>query len=75
MPDNPERDYDSRSGQQVVSTNKALPKLLSVTQLAQIHVSDPPIGKALKTIVDYINKNVPPPQGTKIKPRLPTNHK
>ncbi len=58
-----------------MSTNKALPKLLSVPQIAVIHTSHPEIGKAIKTIVDYINKNVPPPQGTKIKPRLPTNHK
>ena len=52
-----------------MSSNKEKPALLSIPQIAQIHLNHPPTGKAIQDIVDYINKTVTPPQGTKIKPR------
>lgn len=56
-----------------MSTNKAKPELLSLPQIADIHTHHPPTGKALQAIVDYINKMVPPLQGTKIKKRAAGN--
>lgn len=52
-----------------MATNNAPPKLLSIPELAGIHVSHPPIGKAIQAILDYVNKNVTPPQGNKIAKR------
>lgn len=45
------------------------PELLNIPTLASIHLKDPDVGKALQTIVDYINANVTPPQGNKIATR------
>ena len=52
-----------------MSTNKEQPSLLSVPQQADIHLNHSPTGKAIDTIVEYINKTVTPPQGTRIKKR------
>lgn len=52
-----------------MSTNKEQPSLLALSTLAKIHTSHPEIGRGLQEIVDYINKTVTPPQGTKIKKR------
>ena len=56
-----------------MSTNKQAPGLLSLSTLAKVHTSHPEIGRSLQEIVDYINQNITPPQGTKIKPRNPGN--
>lgn len=53
-----------------MATNKAQPQLLSVSTLAKIHTTHPEIGRGLQEIIEYINKNVTPPQGTKIKKRV-----
>lgn len=53
-----------------MATNKAKPQLLSIPQLAQIHLNHEPTGKAFQTIIDYINKNVTPTTGTKIQKRV-----
>lgn len=52
-----------------MATNKEAPGLLSIPQLAEIHLNHAPTGKALQTIIDYINKTVTPPTGTRIKKR------
>lgn len=52
-----------------MATNKAQPQILSVPQLAEIHLNHPATGKAIQTIIDYINKTVSPVTGTKIKKR------
>lgn len=52
-----------------MSSNKAQPQILSVPQLAEIHLNNPATGKAIQTIIDYINKTVSPVTGTKIKKR------
>ena len=57
-----------------MATNKVPPSLLSIPQVAKIHVTDPSTGKALQTIIEYINKTVTPPQGNKIAKRLPRTH-
>lgn len=49
----------------MASNTAKSPKLLSIPQLGGIHQSHPPIGKALQTMLDYINKNVTPKQGNK----------
>lgn len=41
------------------------PKNLTVSTLAKIHVLHPEVGKALKEIIEYINRNVAPKQGNK----------
>lgn len=41
------------------------PKLLQVSTLPKIHLTDPHIGKAIDDIVKYINKNLTPRQGNK----------
>lgn len=43
------------------------PKPLSIPQLTAIHQKNPEIGKAIQTILEYINKNVTPKQGNKVK--------
>jgi len=47
------------------------PQLLSIPQIDEIHLAHPPTGKAIQTIVDYINRNVNPVQGNKVAPRNP----
>lgn len=42
------------------------PKLLTLQQLNKIHITHPDIGKALQSIVEYVNKNVTPKQGSKV---------
>lgn len=44
----------------------AKPKKLQIETLPKIHLTDPHIGKAIKQIVDYINKNVTPVQGNRV---------
>jgi hypothetical protein len=56
-----------------MSSNKSKPKLLSVPQIAQIHIFHAPTGKAIQAIVDYVNKTVVPATGTRIAPRKPRN--
>lgn len=46
-----------------------MPQNLSLPQLTKIHISHPEIGKALQTIVEYVNQNVTPVPGTKVSPR------
>lgn len=48
-----------------INTNNQ-PSLLNIPSLAGIHLRDPEVGKALQIIVDYINENVTPPQGTRV---------
>lgn len=47
-----------------MADNSNQTKLLQLSSLPKIHLSDPHIGKALQDIVDYINKNVAPKKGT-----------
>lgn len=53
----------------MASTGLSKPKLFVIHELGGIHQSHPPIGKALQAIVDYINRNVQPVQGTKVAPK------
>lgn len=53
----------------MASTGKAKPQALSIPQLAIIHQKHPEVGKAIQTILEYINKNVTPVQGTKVAPK------
>lgn len=51
------------------NTGKAKPQLLSIPQLASIHHNHPETGKAIQTIMEYINRNVVPIQGDKVQPK------
>jgi hypothetical protein len=53
----------------MASTGKAPPQLLNLPEIAGIQTTHPPIANALKKIVNYINSNVSPVQGTKIATR------
>ncbi len=50
----------------------ANPQKLDIPQLGDIHITHPPIGKALAAIVEYVNRNVTPVPGTKVTPRKTT---
>lgn len=50
----------------MANTASNKPQLLSIPQIEDIHRNHPPTGKAIQSILDYINGNVTPPQGTKI---------
>jgi hypothetical protein len=54
-----------------VATNKSKPKLLNISQIPKIHVSHPEIGKAIQSVVDYVNKSIVPVQGNRIAKRVP----
>lgn len=41
------------------------PRNLSVSTLPKIHQMHPEVGKALKEIIEYINRNLAPKQGNK----------
>lgn len=56
----------------MASTGKSKPQLLAVPQIAQIHLNDPATGKAVQTIVEYVNKNLPAAPGTRVAPRPKT---
>jgi len=43
------------------------PRNLDLPTLNKIHLQNPEIGKALQKILEYINKNVTPVQGNKVK--------
>lgn len=51
-----------------INTNNQ-PQLLNLPSLPAIHLKDPEVGKALQIIVDYINENVIPAQGTRVATR------
>lgn len=53
----------------MANTGKSKPQLLQIPQLAEIHLNHPPTGKAIQTILEYINKNVTPAQGNRIEPK------
>ena len=40
---------------------------LTVAQLEKIRQQNPVLGEALQNIIDYINKNVTPKEGSKVK--------
>ena len=50
----------------MANTGKASPQLLSIPQIAAIHQFHPETGKALQTILEYINKNLIPKQGNRV---------
>lgn len=52
----------------MANSGKSKPSQLSIPQIADIHLNHPPTGKALDTIIEYINKNLPPVQGNKVAP-------
>jgi hypothetical protein len=43
--------------------------LLHVEQITSIRSNHSPTADAIQKIVDYINKNLVPPQGTKVQPK------
>ena len=43
----------------------AKPQLLNIPELEQIHKEHPRVGKAIQAILEYVNRNVTPAQGTK----------
>lgn len=45
------------------------PPRLNITQLGGIHTENPPVGKALQQVADYINENVTPAPGNKVPTR------
>lgn len=45
------------------------PQKLAIPQLTGIHQSHPEVGKAIQTIMEYINLNVNPVQGNKVTPK------
>jgi hypothetical protein len=52
-----------------MANNPTAPQKLTLPQLADVHLSNPPIGKAIQTIQEYINTNVTPAPGNKVPTR------
>jgi hypothetical protein len=52
-----------------MADNPTAPQKLVLPQLADVHLTSPPVGKALQTIQEYINTNVTPVQGNRVPTR------
>jgi hypothetical protein len=52
-----------------MANNPTAPQKLVVPQQTDIHLNNPATGKAIQTIVNYVNQNVTPVQGNKVATR------
>lgn len=53
----------------MATTTNSKQVLLHVEQITAIRTLHPPTADAIQKIVDYINKNIVPPQGTRVQPK------